>query len=586
MVKIRADVREKLNKYGVMTTTDIVDAFKNTENWMSIELKQLTICMTLLFSMLIITFLESLIFMKGTIFPIIALIMPFGLVTIFCVNSLIFKEAIGSLSKYTIIILIIAYVVGLFFVTGGFSCITNVWLLFLFAFTALTIRGRSGIVVLIFELFIFSVLAFIFINYNDYLTMLPEFDNIYLNYLSIFKVGTFISVIIICQTRIAIDENNKNLILQKELAAALTSQKLFTASMNHELRAPLNGVLGGLQMLSDSKNFTESQTEMLDASYQSANTLLHLINELLDYAKIEAGEFEIINESFSIKELANTLVMLHKPLAIEKGLSFFADVKANVPEYLWGDGTRIQQIITNLLSNAIKYTHIGNVLLKIDYLDENLIIEVCDTGEGISDEALEILFAPFKRINEGEHKKIQGTGLGMYVTHNLIAQMKGTITVDSHLGAGTTFTVTIPAKIGESSSSNSFSSISDEVDLSTLSILAIDDSDMNLLIFKKLAAKATGASITTVTSGQEALDRLKEEAHDIVFVDSLMPGMNGEETFKNIRNLGYNLPVVIVTGETGLQNEQRFKAIGFDGFLAKPINIEELRNITIRLTNK
>ena len=601
------------NKYGKITFEDIKNSFLGIDDGTAIEWKQLVIAMIMLIFMLISSVVSSYVIWPGTFIPVVNILMIVLIRIIFLFNSLVFKEEIGAISKFAVVYLMLLYVIGIFFQTGGIPGVSGVWIIFLITFTSLILRRKPRIIVLITELIAFSSIGYYAHIHPEKILNYPEELVLPLNIYSIFQITTFIVVVIILQTRLVMTERNRNRLLQEELLAnneelqasndeimevnhnleemteqlndALASQKMFTASMNHELRAPLNGVMGGIQVLKASDNLTKEQHEILNASFHSANALIHIVNDLLDYAKIEAGEFQIIKENFNLKDIIEEIPLLLSNMMREKGLEYILEVEPDMPCLLYGDGTRIQQILSNLFSNAVKYTFRGSITLSVKVADNNLVISVKDTGEGISDEAKEVLFTPFKRLNEGEHKKIQGTGLGLYVTHNLVNQMCGTISVESKLGVGSTFTVVIPIEIVDEKvtyANNEAAKKEQGPDFSHMNILCVDDSSVNLLVFEKLINKITRAGITTANSGAEALEIVDKEKFDVIFLDFQMPEMDGMQTLMNIRDKGITTPIVVLTGETGSDVADKFRGMGFDGYVSKPMKPNEVIGMMAR----
>lgn len=599
---------DKLRKYGMLPFSDMKAAFLNKDNGMSIERKQLTVAISLFFVMLWIMVIETFCLFPNTIFPFLTLLLPFAIIGIFFFDAVVLKEEIGDVSKYGIVTLLVLYVGFLMYFTGGIQGTGQIWMLFVLTFTALAIHGRPRVVMILIEVVVYGILGIFWYYYPEYISQIPEDKAHIMNLCSICEIACFIVAIIAVQSKIVLDENKKNYELREELAInneeliasneevmhvneellelterlneALASQKLFTAAMNHELRAPLNGVLGGIEVIKDADNLREDQEEILKVSYQSAKSMISLVNDLLDYAKLEAGEFVIIKEKFNLKDMAKQVSVLHETLAREKGLNYVVKMPEGDSCNLIGDGTRIQQIITNLLSNAIKYTQDGSVELHIDRKENCLWIEIRDTGEGISQEAMDVLFTPFKRLNEGEHKKIQGTGLGLFVTHMLVTKMAGTIEVESEVGKGSTFTVSIPVEVAEEDSVPD-SRDKGEIDLSDHTFLCVDDSAINIKIFQSLLEKKTGAKIESATSGADAIELVKKHNYDIIFLDSMMPNMDGTQTFQRMREMGIATPIVVLTGETGRENE--FTQIGFDGYLEKPTTADALTQVIQKL---
>lgn len=593
---------------GFVSIDEIRDAYIGEDNGTSIERRQIIVAMTMVFAMSIMSVAVLLFISPLTIYPYVTMIIPASIIGIFMFNGLVFKERDASISKYMVVTVIAVYAGFIYFHVGGLSAVSAAWYVFVFVLGGLILDGRKRLVTLVTIAIAYILLFYLGMNNPNLIYTLDADKMTFYSAYSVIQTSAVMVVIILFQNRIAIKENARKEQLQKELSQnneqltaqneeilainenlnnatrrlneSLHSQKLFTASMNHELRAPLNGVLGCIQMLMGSDNLTESQREVLNASFHSANALIQIVNDLLDYAKIEAGEFEIIKNNFDLKDIINSSTMIFVNQIREKGLIFNKDIPDDMPCMLYGDGERIGQIMVNLISNAIKYTPSGSVTFGVNV--ENGVLKFCvkDTGDGIAEEAMSGLFDPFKRLDEGAHKKIRGTGLGLFVTHQLIEKMDGSITVDSELKVGSTFTVCIPVNVVDSSVT--YTSVRDNkkkaenVSFKDAKLLCVDDSSVNLMVFEKVVKRATDADITVTDSGKAALELLKDNTYDVIFLDHQMPEMDGVETFKKIREMGITTPVVALTANAGNGSNVTYEEMGFDGFIAKPMKINEV----------
>lgn len=578
-------------KLGMLTRQDLINAYTNADDGTSLEYKQLVISMSMLMVMLIMTVISAAVAFPGNVeYICLTMIMPISVVVIFAFNAVVFKERIGSISKYGVILMLVTYVCGTYFMAGGLLGPSGVWMVFTVIFSALALRGAPRQIVVLIEGLVFLVVHLYGLFNPERIGHYPEGPTMIMLTFSVAEIMIFATIVVVFQTRVAMQTTQRLVDTTNKLNEALTSQKLFTASMNHELRAPLNGVLGCMQMLQGADNLTKSQHEIIGASFRSANALVHIVNDLLDYAKIEAGEFQIIKDKFDLKQIIDESATIFANLMREKGLKLTIEADPDMPCLLYNDGARLQQIVNNLLSNAVKYTPSGEIWFRAKVKANTLSIEVQDTGEGISEEALEVLFTPFKRLNEGEHKKIQGTGLGLYVTYSLAKRMGGNITVDSTLGEGTTFTVTIPVEIVDEtvtySSPREVKGQKADADYSGLNLLCVDDSKVNLMVFDKVVGKATNANITLAESGKEALELVASDKYDVIFLDHQMPDMDGVETFKRIRDMNISTPIIALTADAGSEKMTMFMDIGFDGFVEKPMKVESVMETLGRLFNQ
>lgn len=370
-----------------------------------------------------------------------------------------------------------------------------------------------------------------------------------------------------------------------KVQASVDYQKAFSANLSHDMRAPLNGIIGTVQVMLMNEGLTEEQKEDLETCMTSSKTLLALVNDVLDYSKIEAGQMEILPVDFDLHEVINAVNGMFKVQAEKKGLVFKLEVDDNTPCNLYADDFRIQQVMTNIVSNAVKYTECGGVTLKVDVSEAGMLtFVVADTGQGMSQESLKDLFVPFKRINEKNNKRIQGTGLGMAIVQYTVEKMNGTIEVESVEGEGSTFTISIPVKIrnwNRTWKNFSKEKVVEKVqhfDFAGKRILYIDDTAVNLRIVSKMLS-GTGAKVEITPSPLEGIKYLRTKKYDMLLVDHLMPDMDGEELLVKLRATeceNRNIPAIILTGNSGAGIDEHYKKLGFAGYLTKPIMRNDL----------
>ena len=380
----------------------------------------------------------------------------------------------------------------------------------------------------------------------------------------------------------------------EQLVRANEAKSQFLANMSHEIRTPINGILG-----MDSMLLKECKDEVLREyakNIQSAGqSLLSIINDILDISKIESGKLEILPIKYELFSILNDCYNLTKAKLQEKPLEFEIRVNENLPSWLYGDEVRIRQIINNFLSNAVKYTKQGKVTFCLDYEQKSdeqirLVISVADTGIGIREEDLGKLFTSFTRIEEKRNRNIEGTGLGLNLTKNLVDLMGGEVIVESTYGRGSCFTARIPQKIVDATPMGDFSrryqqylSSSDDDTLSfsapEAKILVVDDVEMNLKVVKGLL-KETQIQIDTAVSGRQCLERVKTTRYDVIFLDHMMPEMDGIETLQNMKllkdNLNREVPVIMLTANAIVGAKEEYIQAGFTDYLTKPIQETEL----------
>ena len=391
----------------------------------------------------------------------------------------------------------------------------------------------------------------------------------------------------------------EKLAYEKERAdAANESKSHFLARMSHEIRTPINAVLGMDEMiLRESRE--EKVLEYAENIRVSGNTLLSLINDILDLSKAEAGKIEIIPTQYDLGSMLNDLYNMTTERARDKGLTLNMDVSSEIPCLLCGDEIRIKQCILNILTNAIKYTEKGSVSMRVgfDRLGGDRIrlsVAVKDTGIGMKKEAIESLFTPFIRIEEKRNRYIEGTGLGMSITQQLLHLMGSELKVESEYGKGSEFSFEIEQLVmsdiplGDHAHEFGMKTVGKNSDTALFTapkarILVVDDSDMNLKVIS-LLLKRTGVQIYTAASGKEALKKASAISFDLYFIDHMMPGMDGIETLKELKRIpGRKDTVCIVLTANAISGaRETYLDAGFDDYLAKPVNGERLESMLQR----
>ena len=379
---------------------------------------------------------------------------------------------------------------------------------------------------------------------------------------------------------------------EKELEKSNQLQKNFLANMSHEIRSPLGIVLGFNGLIAGSNDIDQIH-EYSENITNAGKTLHTVINDILDYSKIESGKLDIINDDYSFKALINEIKNDIGLKSAEKGLSFKIKTDESIPTYLYGDNIRIKQCLLNLLSNAVKYTDQGTVSLDVTkeasekegYCKLKFIVS--DTGKGISEDALPNLFDSFQRLDEGHNRGIEGTGLGLAITKSLIDEMNGSIEVDSKYGEGSTFTLYLEQKISDKAYSMENHEVAN-VDISGVNILAVDDTKVNLILIDKMLGKCD-AKVTAVGSGEICLKVCAVNKFDVILLDHMMPEMDGVEVFKHLRSedgLNKNTPVIMLTANAMAGANKEYMDLGFDGYVSKPINVQELKETIVDVLNK
>jgi signal transduction histidine kinase/CheY-like chemotaxis protein len=380
----------------------------------------------------------------------------------------------------------------------------------------------------------------------------------------------------------------------------------FLAKMSHEIRTPISAILGITEIQLHDRTLRENFREALDRIYNSGDLLLGLINDILDFSKIEAGKMELVPVKYYVSSMISDIVQLNKVKYENKPIEFKLQVDETLPAELIGDELRIKQIMNNLLSNAFKYTDKGEVVLSViaeqarGGLSANatIVFKVSDTGQGMTTEQINKLFDEYSRFNLEFNRTTQGTGLGMNITRNLVYMMDGSISVKSTPGEGTEVIVKLPQRIENSGTvigkkmaetlqqfkiSNASQTEKSQITYDPMpygSVLIVDDVETNLYVAKGLLSPYE-LSMETADNGFEAIDKVKSgSVYDIIFMDHMMPKMDGIEATKILREMGYKGIVIALTANALVGQAEMFMKNGFDGFISKPIDIRQL-NITL-----
>ncbi|PMG34485.1 hybrid sensor histidine kinase/response regulator [Vibrio splendidus] len=372
---------------------------------------------------------------------------------------------------------------------------------------------------------------------------------------------------------------NRNIESRKRAEESERATRDFVAMINHELRTPLNGLLGSAELISDTE-LNSSQREIVNNLSQSGEFLRTIINDLLDYSKINAGMLELIPKKFALHDLKNTINSIFTNRALEKQLKFDVDVGQSVPSHFYGDLERITQLFVNLIGNAIKFTDQGHVSVEIKWLRDQFIFSVEDTGVGIAQSAHKTLFEPFTQADNSSSRNYEGTGLGLAICRKLVGLMHGDISVTSIVGSGTTFTIAIPLQVIDVSDQSSRVSQETESDvgLSLLKVLVVDDIKMNQIIIQQMLRKHE-IEPAIASNGAEGFELASDNEYDIVFMDCRMPIMDGFEATEKLRKKGYSRSIVALTAGTTLEERERCIQCGMDDILSKPYTASDLKEM-------
>lgn len=537
--------------------------------------------------------------MKENKGEIITLVLTLIFVPIISFSSM-YKNRIKFATRLIVTCLIFLILPALFFFGGGLEGGGVLWIIYAFLYVGLVLSGTWRN---FFFLMLFVLGAFFYAVEYNYPELVFEHSR------EMFFVDSFVSLILIgivgyfmtrAQNNFYMEENERAK-KEKERAEELTlSQNRFFSSMSHEIRTPINSILGLNELILRDVDASNDIVKDAMGIQGSGKMLLSLINDLLDFSKMEAGSMDIVAVDYNVGNMISEIVNMIWLRANEKGLKFNVTIDPTVPSVLYGDEVRIKQILVNLLNNAVKYTQSGSVELHIECSEEGekdaiLSISVIDTGMGIKKESLPYLFDAFKRVDEANNRYIEGTGLGLSIVKQLVELMGGTISVNSVYGEGSTFTVVIKqgisdkTKIGELNIHNKKIAKREVYECSFKApearVLIVDDNEMNLEVESRLLAD-TELVIDKAMSGRDALALTLKYKYDAILMDHLMPEMDGIETLSYVRNqmggLNRSTPIVVLTANAGSDNRDLYSRAGFDGYLVKPVSGEELEKMLIK----
>ncbi len=377
----------------------------------------------------------------------------------------------------------------------------------------------------------------------------------------------------------------------------------FLANMSHEIRTPLTTILGMDEVII--KKYDEGPIyEYARDIHSAGSTLLHIINDILDFSKIESGQLVLTSKNYKLGRVLRDVDNMVRMRAQQKGLEYITQIDTTLPNDLFGDNTRVHQIMVNILNNAVKYTKSGSVKFSLtgergtDPAFITLHIIVTDTGIGIHAEDLPKLFQSFNRLDMKQNHNVEGTGLGLAITGRLIDMMGGNVEVESTYGVGTTFHVVLPQRITgtmtikeyEEQNAHAAKTVRKTAVIAPdARVLVVDDNEMNRVVLRALM-KDTKVQVDTVEGGEECLEKVRDTAYDVILMDYMMPHMDGRETLENMRKMencaSANAKVVVCTANAIVGVQAELLAAGFDDFLSKPVNGRDLEEVLARFIPK
>lgn len=487
-----------------------------------------------------------------------------------------------------------------FLTTGGIYGGAPIWFLFGVVYVCLVVEKKIKYVFLVSSFVLFLGCYYIAYFYPSFIVQ-HTLEMAYIDSAATLAIVAALTCgMILFQNAIFRSENAIAQKQKQEIEELNQMQNRFFSSMSHEIRTPINTIIGLNEIIMREEVSDEVAADAKNIQAAS-KMLLALINDILDMSKMESGKMDIVPAAYDVGSMLSDIVNMIWVRARKKGLEFHIDVDQTMPSQLYGDEVRIKQILINVLNNAVKYTSEGSVTLSIqckrmEHGCVQISYSVTDTGMGIKKENIPYLFSAFKRVDEEKNRYIEGTGLGLSIVKQLVALMGGEITVNSVYTKGSTFVITIPQEIVDETevgeidfemrhAMNARKHYKQSFEAPKAHILIVDDNEANLMVAQKLL-RDTKVQIDAVTSGAECLRKTLRNRYNVIFMDHLMPGMDGIECLHAIRiqtgGLNQNTPVVILTANAGSESQALYRREGFDGYLLKPVTGIQLETELLR----
>ena len=584
-------------KGGINMLTKLKQTIFGRELDLRERLFRICIIVGCLLSLLVLVECILLLDAKSIILPYVVLVPAM----IICVLATFRWRKINVAAVILAFVIILIVFPKMFFISGGVNSGTMVWFALCIAYVFMMFSGKKLAFFLTLTLVSDAVVYIRAYLHPELVSPLSSTERLYGDsFFAMAAVGIALGVILKFQMKVYELEREVTLAQKEALEAVSQTKDVFFANMSHEIRTPINTIIGLNEMLLREKQDVTTR-EYAKNIQNASKMLLNLVNDLLDLSQLEVKKMKLVSGEYQTKELFGELVDMIQVSVKKKKLRLLVNVDENLPRVLWGDEKRIKQIILNILTNAVKYTEEGTVELGVqaertEYGTVILRISVEDTGIGIKKENLEHLYDSFQRFDEKVHPQIEGSGLGLSITKQLVELMDGEITVDSIYTKGTTFTVILEQKIVDETPLGRVAFLErhpqadvvkyqQSFEAPEAKVLVVDDSEMNAMVVMGLLS-GTKVQIDYARSGAECLEKTKQKYYHVILMDYMMSDMNGAETLREVRRqengLCHEAAVVALTANIALIEEERYQEQGFDGFIEKPVRGEVLEKEVLR----
>ncbi len=490
----------------------------------------------------------------------------------------------------TAFLLVFAFFPAVYFTGGGIYGGSPIWFVFTMLYVGMILRGRLRVIMLFMEVIVTAVCYYIQFLYPEYVLPHTRTEFFWDSFSAFVICGLIMTLMTSVQVYILRRETRIVKDQKEEIDELNKAQNRFFSSMSHEIRTPINTIIGLNEMIlrEDTSGEVAEDARNIQAA---SRMLLSLINDILDMSKIRSGQMKLNPMNYSTAEMISEVASMIQIKAMEKKLAFNVDIAQDLPSELNGDEMRIKQVLINILNNAVKYTKEGQVSLSVQCEDlrnskVSLVFTVTDTGIGIRKESIPYLFSAFRRVDEDKTRHIEGTGLGLSIVKELTDLMGGKVTVNSIFSQGSTFIVEIPQDVINPSPVERLDMIGQQelfgnsvyhqsFEAPDAKVLAVDDTAANLMVIKKLL-RETKVELDTASSGREALEKTLDNAYNVIFMDHLMPEMDGIECMERIRDQiggkSRDAKIVALTANADSKSRSLYEKSGFDGYVIKPVS--------------